>query len=517
MIITGAAAVSVMMRLRMLWSPVSVDEGGYLAIARGWAHGQVLYRDVFVDRPQGLLVLFRVWDWASGGSTGSIRVMAMLFGVLLVVSTGIVVRELAGDVAARLAAMICAVVSAAPVLEGYAANTELLSGAMSAAGLAVGVLALSKRRPLVWFFASGVLAGLALSLKQSGFDGMLALLVWLTLGVMFCATQRATAMKAVAALLAGLTIVVGALMLHGALTGWSSWWAAVAGYRLKTQSAFAGADWRNLARTAPLAAVVLGTSAFLAVLGIGTVTRGLRRRVTASLTPGPLVLLAWFVAATMAFFIGGGFWRHYWLLLAAPLSALAGVGLAQLPRFRYLMLAATVLPCLVISAWVYAGDPARISFRADGDRRSAIDQLVAKWFDVHRQPGQNMYVLCASAARMRMPTRIPGTRICGSSRCNTVSTRRTGSLDTSAILYAARSSLPNSKARPIVTPPVESLGSCSARTDASRSSAMSRCSNETTTLPSHGRNPTACGEAHPDHHPEIRITPASHRLVVMMT
>ncbi len=408
MMIAGAAAVSVLMRLRMLWSPVSVDEGGYLAIARGWAHGQVLYRDVFVDRPQGLLVLFRVWDWVSGGSTGSIRIMAMLFGVLLVVSTGVVVREVAGHVAARFAVMICAVVSAAPVLEGYAANTELLSGAMSAAGLAVGVLALSKRRPLAWFFASGLLAGVALSLKQSGFDGMLALLVSLTLGVLFCATQRATAVKAVAALVAGLTAVVGALMLHGALTGWSSWWAAVAGYRLKTQSAFAGADWHNLATTAPVAAVVLGTTAFLAVLGIGTVTQDLRRRAAASLTPGPLVLVAWVMSATMAFFIGGGFWRHYWLLLAAPLSALAGVGLAQLPRLRYLMLAATVLPCLVISAWVYAGDPARISLRADGDRRATIDVLVAKWFDVHRRPGQNMYVLCASAGAYADAHQDPG-------------------------------------------------------------------------------------------------------------
>ena len=397
MIFAGAAVVSVLMRLRMLWSPVSVDEGGYLAIARGWAHGKVLYRDVFVDRPQGLLVLFRVWDWMSGGSTGSIRIMAMLFGVLLVLSTGIAVRELAGDVAARFAAIICAVVSAAPVLEGYAANTELLSGAVSAAGIAVGVLALSKRRPLVWFFASGLLAGIALSLKQTGFDGVLALLVWLTLGMLLCAAQRRTVLQAVAALVAGLMTILGALMLHGALTGWSRWWAAVIGYRLKTQSAFAGADWRNLAATAPYAAVVLGTSAFLAVLGAGTLTRDWRGRAAASLTPQSVVLVSWFVSATMAFLIGGGFWRHYWLLLAAPISALAGVGLAQLPRVRCPMLVATLLPCLAITMWVYAGDQAHINVRAAGDHHAAVDELVARWFEVHRQPGQNMYVLCASA------------------------------------------------------------------------------------------------------------------------
>ncbi|MEY2554172.1 MAG: hypothetical protein QOC57_2032, partial [Ilumatobacteraceae bacterium] len=398
MLFAAAAGVSVLMRLRMYWSPVSVDEGGYLAIARSWSHGKVLYRDVFVDRPQGVLVLFRVWDWVSGGSTGSIRIMAMLFGAVLVVSTGIVVRELVGDVAARYAAMICAVVSAAPVLEGYAANTELLSGAVSAAGLAVGVLAFSKRRRLIWFFASGLLAGVALSVKQTGFDGVLVLLVWLTLGVLFCAAERRTVLKAATALLAGLMTVLGALMLHGALTGWSRWWAAVVGYRMKTQSAFAGADWRNLATTAPYAAVVLGTSAFLAVLGAGTVAHRWRDRVGASLTRGSVVLVVWFVAATMAFFIGGGFWRHYWLLLAAPLSALAGVGLAQLPRLRTLMLAVTLLPCLAITAWVYAGDQAHLNLRAAADHQANVDALVARWFSVHRQPGQNMYVLCAGAA-----------------------------------------------------------------------------------------------------------------------
>jgi hypothetical protein len=243
-----------------------------------------------------------------------------------------------------------------------------------------------------------LLAGVALSLKQTGFDGLVVLMAWLALCGLFRDAPRATVLKALAAVAAGLVTVLGALMLHGALTGWSRWWAAVVGYRLKTQSAFAGADWHNLLATAPYAAVVLGTSAFLAVLGAGTVTRDWRRQVGASLTRGSVVLVVWFCAATIAFLLGGGFWRHYWLLLAAPLSALAGVGLAQLPKLRYLMLAATLLPCISITAWVYAGDQANLNLRADADHHAAVDELVAKWFDVHRQPGQNMYVMCASAA-----------------------------------------------------------------------------------------------------------------------
>jgi hypothetical protein len=397
-VVAGAVALSVFMRLRMFWSPVSVDEGGYLAIARAWGHGRVLYRDVFVDRPQGLLVLFRVWDWLSGGSTASIRVMAMLFGALLVVSTGVIVRELVGDSAARSAVIICAVVSAAPVLEGYTANGEILSGAVAAAGLAIGVVAISRQRRLLWFFGSGLLGGVALSLKQSGFDGLLPLAVWLALGVLFCASERERALKAIGALTAGVVTIVGLLMLHGALTGWSRWWAAVAGYRLHTQSAFSSADWQNLVVTVPYAAVVLGASVLLAFVGLRGTARGVRRARLVVSAPGPVLLELWLVSAAVAFLIGGGFWRHYWLLLTAPVSALAGAGLAQLPKFRRITLAAALAPCLVITVWVYAGDQAHINIRAASDRRAATDEVVAYWFATHREAGESLYALCGSAA-----------------------------------------------------------------------------------------------------------------------
>ena len=402
-----AVVLSMLIRLRMLWSPVTVDEGGYVAVARAWAHGAVLYRDVFLDRPQGLLVLFRFWDWVSGGSTGSIRVMAMLFGGLLVVSTSIIVRQLAGHSAARYAAVICAVASAAPVLEGYAANAELLSGAVAAAGLAVGVLAPTKARVNVWFFASGVLAGLALSLKQSGFDGLLTMGAWL--GLVFVASRqsRRAAWRAMVATGAGVAMVMAGLALHGALTGWSYWWTAVAGYRLRTQSAFAAAEWSNLRTTGRYAGVVLGAAALFAVLGATRVVRRVRTDF-ADLSAGPVLLVFWFVASAIGFLIGGGFWRHYWLLLVAPVAALAGVGLAALPRPRYPVLAAVLAPSLIITAWVYAGDSSHLLMRAASDRRAIQDQRIAQWFDGHRTSGQSLYALCASAGLYADARQDPG-------------------------------------------------------------------------------------------------------------
>ena len=392
------ALLSVLMRLRMFWSPVTVDEGGYLAIARAWAHGKVLYRDVWVDRPQGLLVLFRTWDWLSGGSTSSIRIMAMLFGVVLVAATAVTVRELFSDVAARWAAIICGVVSASPVLEGHTANGELLSGAMSAAGLAVAAIGLSKPRPLRWFFGSGVLAGVALSLKQSGFDGLLALGAWLFVGAIAMPRTRRTALRYLGALAAGLSSVLAVLMIHGALTGWSRWWTAVAGYRLRVQSGFASAEWSNLVRTFPFAAAVLGAGAVAAVAGAACVIGGARRRSSTRLPARSLLLVVWVFTAAAAFFIGGGYWRHYWLLLAAPISALASVALSRIHKLTPIVLTAIVAPCLAISMWVFVASSQTINVRATDDRRSPIDQLVGQWFISHRHSGDNMYVMCSSAA-----------------------------------------------------------------------------------------------------------------------
>ncbi len=400
LVIGAAAVLSALLRLRMLWSAVSVDEGGYLAAARAWAHGHVLYRDVFIDRPQGLLALFRLWDWISGGNTASIRILAMLFGALLVVSMGIVVRETAGDRAARYAAVLCAIVSAAPVLEGYAANAELLSGAVAAAGLALGVLALSKSRPMLWFFASGLAAGLALSIKQSGFDGLLTIVTWLVIVavVNVDAISRRRALRAFVAVSAGLMAVVSVLVVHGALTGWSRWWTAVVGYRLRTQSLFASAEWTNFVQVAPYATIVLGAAVVPVALGARWAMRDMRHPRTISFAPAPALLVLWLGWATTAFFIGGGFWRHYWMLLMGPLSALAGVGISRLPRLRLVAAAGVVVPCLAITSWVYAADRTQLNIRAAADHRAMIDEHVATWFNVNREAGESLYALCGSAA-----------------------------------------------------------------------------------------------------------------------
>src|SRR5436190_19587751 len=85
--IAGAAFIAFVLRIPFMWAGIGPDEGGYAFIAHNWANGVGLYHGVWVDRPQGLLVLFRVITdvayhaWA-------IRAAAVLAGVALTVLLG---------------------------------------------------------------------------------------------------------------------------------------------------------------------------------------------------------------------------------------------------------------------------------------------------------------------------------------------------------------------------------------------------------------------------------------------
>ena len=114
-----AAVASMLLRLRFVFTPLSTDEGGFVAIARSWAHGATLYRDVWVDRPQGLLALFRLWDMVSLGNEQSVRVMAMLLGAIMVVAGAEIGRRLHSRRAGVLAAAFVAAASSAALIEGF--------------------------------------------------------------------------------------------------------------------------------------------------------------------------------------------------------------------------------------------------------------------------------------------------------------------------------------------------------------------------------------------------------------
>ena len=146
--------------------------------------GATLYRDVWVDRPQGLLALFRLWDMVSLGNEQSVRVMAMLLGAIMVVA-GVEIGRRLHSRRGVLAAAFVAAASSAALIAGFLANGELLSGTFSALAVAVGATVIVGRLSIRWFVVAGAFGALAVSIKQSGVDGFGAVFAWLSLAAVF--------------------------------------------------------------------------------------------------------------------------------------------------------------------------------------------------------------------------------------------------------------------------------------------------------------------------------------------
>jgi hypothetical protein len=411
-VVVAAMALSIALRARFLTTPLTADEGGYLAVARSWASGRSLYTAAWVDRPQGLLVLFRLWDDVTGGSPAAIRVMAMLFGCLAVGALAYTAWAIAGARAAAIAAVLVAVASANARIEGFIANGELLAGAVAAAGVAAACAYMFRGHGRSWLLVGGVLAGCAMSLKQSGFDGFVAVMVCLLAGGLTQERAWRQVLRDIAICVAGIATVLAALVIHGALVGFSAWWYAVAGYRLSGINATSRADWHRFGVTARLAAPTMLPLIAVALAGLAVWLVGSRR-----ITRSAVLVPAWMCFAGLAFVTGGLFHRHYWVTLTFPLAAAAAVALASITARiadagnRRVLVAAAVCVMIVASMIstmrVVVLERGAASLIADDDPRLVSNELVGDWYLEHRTPGSTLYALCASAALYPRAEAIP--------------------------------------------------------------------------------------------------------------
>jgi hypothetical protein len=405
--VAASVAVSIVLRLRFITTPLSSDEGGYLAVARAWASGKSLYTDAWVDRPQGLLLLFRGWDGLTGGSPEAIRVMAIVFGCVAVIGVAYIAFALAGQRAAAVASLLIAVASSNARIEGFIANGELLAGAVAAAGVAAACAYLFRSASPWWLFVSGLLAGCAMSLKQSGFDGFLAVMVCVLVGGLTREQSWKQVLRECSLCIAGLATVLTALLLHGVVLGFSAWWYAIAGYRIGGINA-SDADWDRYWITSHLAAPTLLPLALVAIVGVlvWLVRDRQVRRAT-------VLLPAWLGFATIAFLTGGLFHRHYWVTLTFPLACAAAVAIAPRRRPRLSAGLTIALVCIVVAPSIISTlrvivlDRSEAALVAHDDPRLVVDERVGQWYADHRTADSTLYAMCASAGMYAAADAIP--------------------------------------------------------------------------------------------------------------
>jgi len=390
-----AAVVVVVMRWRYLFTPITSDEGGYLAIARAWGRGSTLYRDVWVDRPQGLVALFRIWNDIGLGSPIGVRVLALVACLVGVAACGCVAGRLVGQRAAWPAALVVGVLASVPQYEGFIANAELLSCAMGAVALAVLLGAFWERSQPSYtrLVAAGFLGMTALSIKQSGFDAFAAGVLLLVFTCLHRGWARRARVLSVPAVAAGALVPLAVMMLHGAATGWSRWWYAFAGYRLDQRSALRNAEWDRYHVTASIVMPKLWPAIVLCVLLM-------LWRVRRNELRGAVLLVLWSALAVLAFLMGGQFFRHYWVIFAFPLGTAGGV-LVSLVRQRWVARPAvacmTAVPLLAFFNSLVIPE-GLVGPKLSDDGRLVRSEKIGEWFEDVRRPGDSIYALCASAA-----------------------------------------------------------------------------------------------------------------------
>jgi hypothetical protein len=393
--LAGTAVLAAATRVPYVGVGVGPDEGGYAYVARQWARGLTLYRDVWIDRPQGLLSIYRA-IYELSGHLWAFRLGALLLGVGVTLVVGAIGWMLRGPWTGVAAALIYAVVGVGPHIEGFTLNGEL-AAALPSAGAVACAIAWWKSGRRRWLIAAGVLGGTAILMKQGGFDGLVAAgaLAFAASGPLI---ERARAMGLVAA---GAAVPIGAALIHALTVGFGKYWTDVVAFRAGHElhdSTLVG-RFGGFKGTFPKAETDLWALAVVALIGLVVVVRRRTERV---------VVLTWFLAAFVAFNLGGLYWSHYYVQLLPPLVVLAAIG-ATAFRWRIVAIGLTCLALApvgqilihVVSTTGEAHD-ATITFSGSFE----VDERIAAWVKQNTTPADTIYALDSRATLYYLANRV---------------------------------------------------------------------------------------------------------------
>jgi 4-amino-4-deoxy-L-arabinose transferase-like glycosyltransferase len=376
-----AALLAFAARIPFWRAPLTADEGGYTEVARLWERGAHLYSGAWVDRPQGLILVFRALLETGGGSTASIRVLAALVSIAVVLATMALATRLCGRIEGAATGLLLASFGASPFIESFTLAGELLASLPAVLSL-LAFVAYLRRRQLPWLILAGLLTGCAAMIKQSAFDaGLAAVLLLLVRG------GRGGVRPAAILILSALVPVA-----LGAVTAphFDDWWSAVVAYRAQGDSLLTGSPGHRLQL---LLSSLPAAAKALALLGL-LAAAGWRR--------SPLLARLWLAAALVGVLGGGNFHPHYYLQLVPPLSLLAGIGLRRLlVRPERALVAAC---CAAAAATVgltaplwFASGAAQARTIWPHDPHLVDNGELAAYVRAHTGPGQRILVIWAAA------------------------------------------------------------------------------------------------------------------------
>lgn len=130
-----AMLLSLALRIPFFGIAMIQDEGGYAYATRGWLDGTGhLYKNLWISRPQGIFLVYAGIMETLGTGTHAFRFAAWITIALTTIAVWLFARMWATPRIANVAAMVFAIISVSPNIEGYIANAEIFMGLPAAFG-----------------------------------------------------------------------------------------------------------------------------------------------------------------------------------------------------------------------------------------------------------------------------------------------------------------------------------------------------------------------------------------------
>jgi 4-amino-4-deoxy-L-arabinose transferase-like glycosyltransferase len=374
----------------------SNDEATYSALAARVLSGGVMYADAVDHKPPGIVYTYAaVFRIAGTYALPAVRVLVAALVALTGIALSALAVNLTGHADAGIAGLLYVLVSATGFAPNtQAANTELMLNCplAIAALLLAGCLRQQDRAgAFLWAAGAGLCTGAAALFK---YQGGIALLAW-ALALVWHRRRSWSIAGLACGFAIPLTAVVAAFAAAGRLDallfwGWSYNFQYIAALTFRTKAI------RFITETVPIAAM------WLPILALASFAR--------RGTSGTSLVWWWCAAMGVAVSIGGRFFGNYFLMTAAPLSVLAGAGLAELREARP-RLARTLLTAAVIFASA-SGLAAIFWDRVEPSER-VVDEAyraAGNWIREHSAPDDRLLVWGDSAQIYVYAGRLMATR-----------------------------------------------------------------------------------------------------------
>lgn len=378
----GSAAAVWLRWLHLGRSPYP-DESGLLFVAATWrADGPRLYGHLFVDRPPGLLLFYRLAN-DLGGLTAA-RWLGVVCAVLLVIGAGWLGWLVGGRRGAAWASLVSAALVSNPVLGTQEVNGELIGTPFVMLGAAMTVLVIRReawrrRSDLPLLAVAGLLVGVAPMIKQNLVDGVVFALVLLLAQARRRQWSARRWLGSTGALLAGSVVPTTAAAAWATWwgPGFGSFWEAVVTFRVQASHVLATAADTTAPSERAEQLPLLGLASGMVLL-LGVVAWRMRR-----IPRNPLVVagLAMLVVELAGVAMGGSYWPHYLIAVVPSLVVLTSSAALPVRGWSWPVTAA-VGATLLSSVAVTLGLVALSVGPADSH-----ESAVAGWLSSARMPG----------------------------------------------------------------------------------------------------------------------------------